>query len=76
MDGEFTGKLTPDKIYFDIPGSHTYELRLNGYEPYQESIHISDSMTKEVTLIPLQTTKPSILSYLNEFIRRVFAFLS
>ena len=74
IDGEFTGKLTPDIIYFDSSGSHTYELRLNGYQPYQQSVYISDSITKEVTLIPLQTTNPSFLSKIIEFIRRVFAF--
>ena len=76
IDGEFTGKLTPDIIYFDSSGSYTYELRLNGYQPYQQSVYISDSITKEVTLIPLQTTNPSILSKIIEFIRSVFAFQS
>ena len=50
IDGVNSGELTPYKEYFDRTGEHTIELILDGYQPYQESFYISESMTKKVTL--------------------------
>ena len=50
IDGVNSGELTPYKEYFDRTGKHTIELILDGYQPYQESFYISESMTKKVTL--------------------------
>ena len=59
IDGQYTQKLTPDKIYFDASGTHTLKLILTGYQIYEESIRISESGPKEVTLIPVNTVSPT-----------------
>ena len=59
IDGANSGELTPYRKYFDRSGEHTIKLILNGYQPYQESFYISESMTKEETLIPISTTRVS-----------------
>ena len=59
IDEVNSGELTPSRKYFDRPGEHTIELILNGYQPYQESFYISESMTKKATLKPLQISTPT-----------------
>lgn len=55
MDGENTGKMTPDEIAFTEKGDHIYELLLDGYQPYQESFYISESISRDI-LLTLQTS--------------------
>ena len=61
IDGVNTGELTPYREYFDKLGKHTIELILNGYQPYQESFDISESITRNATLIPIEEPIPFII---------------
>jgi parallel beta-helix repeat protein len=54
INNEFTGKKTPDKIYFDTAGYYNFELNLTGYEDYQGSLNLSKTGTKvNASLVPI-----------------------
>ena len=54
INNDFTGKKTPDKIYFDTVGYYGLELNLSGYENYQGSLNLSKTGTKvNASLVPI-----------------------
>jgi hypothetical protein len=58
IDDNLTEKFTPDKIYFDTFGNHTYGLFLSGYEPFEGNVSVTGAANMSVTLKPhVETTK-------------------
>jgi hypothetical protein len=56
IDDNLTEKYTPNKIYFDTPGNHAYELFLSGYEIFQGNVTVSGPVNLNVTLKPNHET--------------------
>ena len=64
LNGENTGKSTPDRIKLSRYGNHTFDLFLSGYEIYQGEIDISEQVSEplsmNITLTPREPPAGSL----------------
>jgi hypothetical protein len=64
LDGENTGKSTPDRIKLNRSENHTFDLFLSGYDIYQGEINIpeqvSEPLSMNITLTPREPSAGSL----------------